>query len=290
MKQKNSLSTPAQIKKSLGISYLGGCNSPKLVKSLERNVMTYGVYLAPGNISGHQVCPNSDNCCKYCLNGSGRNKIELLTYKGGGPIQQSRIKKTKLFFEDHPAFMRLLIHEINQARKKAETAGMTLAVRLNCTSDISPEEFVLDGKNILQLYPDIQFYDYTKVFNRAELLEKYGNYDLTFSFSGENWTDCEKVLKKGSRVAVVFEDTFPEKFRGYPVIDANGYDARFLDTGKIICGLTYKRVANDYSNGKYQRPETTFVNQNVKDTLEEQQKNNKTVNPSPLHILSPYTL
>lgn len=290
MKQKNSLSTPTQIKKSLGISYLGGCNSPKLIKSLERNVMTYGVYLAPGNISGHQVCPNSDNCCKYCLNGSGRNKIELLTRKGGGSIQESRIRKTKLFFEDRPAFMRLLIHEINQARLKAEAAGMTLAVRLNCTSDISPEEFKMDGKNVLQLYPDIQFYDYTKVFNRAKLLEKYENYDLTFSFSGENWTDCKRVLEKGYRVAVVFEDTFPEKFKDYPVIDANGYDARFLDTGSIICGLTYKKVANDYVNGKYQRPETTFVNRYIKGSSEEQQKNNKTVNPSPLHILSPYTL
>lgn len=290
MKLKNPILTPAQIKKSQGISYLGGCNSPKLVKSLERNVMTYGVYLAPGNLSGHQVCPNSDNCCKYCLNGSGRNKIELLTYKDGGPIQQSRIKKTKLFFEDRPAFMRLLIHEINQAKKKAEVAGMTLAVRLNCTSDISPEEFILDGKNILQLYPDIQFYDYTKAFSRVGLLGKYKNYDLTFSFSGENWADCEKVLKKGYRVAVVFEDKLPETFKNYPVIDANGYDARFLDTGGTICGLTYKRVANDYVTGKYQRPETTFVNRNGKDTSAEQQKNNKTVNSSPLHILSPYTL
>ncbi|MCD8251914.1 MAG: hypothetical protein LUD40_07960 [Phocaeicola dorei] len=272
MKQKNSTLTPAQIKKTVGISYLGGCNSPKLVKSLERNVMTYGVYLTPGNLSGYQVCPNSDNCCKYCLNGSGRNKIELLTYKDGGPIQQSRIKKTKLFFENRPAFMRLLVHEINQARKKADAVGMTLAIRLNCTSDISPEEFILDGKNILQLYPDIQFYDYTKVFNRTRLLSRYKNYDLTFSFSGENWTDCEMVLKKGYRVAVVFEDILPETFRNYPVIDANGYDARFLDTGGTICGLTYKRVANDYVTGKYQRPETTFVNRNVKDTSEKQQK------------------
>lgn len=260
MKQKNSLSTPAQIKKSLGISYLGGCNSPKLIKSLERNVMTYGVYLAPGNISGHQVCPNSDNCCKYCLNGSGRNKIELLTYKGGGAIQQSRIKKTKLFFEDRPAFMRLLIHEINHAKQKADAANMTLAVRLNCTSDISLEEFTLGGKNILQFFPSIQFYDYTKVFDHAALLKKYANYDLTFSYSGENWDECINVLEQGFRVAVVFEDTLPKTFKGYTVIDANGYDARFLDDGGIICGLTYKRVANDYAGGKYQRPDTTFVN------------------------------
>lgn len=290
MEQKNSILTPAQIKKSQGISYLGGCNSPKLVKSLERNVMTYGVYLAPGNLSGYQVCPNSDNCCKYCLNGSGRNKIELLTYTGGGPIQKSRIKKTKLFFEDRPAFMQLLVHEINQARKKAEKAGMTLAVRLNCTSDINPEEFKLDDKNILQLYPDIQFYDYTKVFSHVTLLDKYSNYDLTFSFSGENWTDCEQVLKKGYRVAVVFEDTLPKAFKDYPVIDANGYDARFLDTGEIICGLTYKRVANDYVNGKFQRPQTTFVNHCKKERTVQPIQSQKEVNYSPLHVLSPYTL
>lgn len=60
-------------------------------------------------------------------------------------------------------------------------------------------------------------------------------------------------------MAVVFENVLPEEFRGYSVIDANQYDARFLDEGGLICGLTYKKVANDYVNGKYQRPETTFV-------------------------------
>lgn len=255
----NTLS-PAQIKKKLGISYLGGCNSPKLVKSLERNVMTYGVYFASHNLSGYNVCPNSDNCCRYCLHGSGRNKLELLSNKNGGPIQNSRVKKTKLFFEDRPSFMRLLIHEISHAKQKADASNMTLAIRLNCTSDISPEEFTIDSKNILQLFPSIQFYDYTKVFEHAALLKKYTNYDLTFSYSGENWDECVKVLEQGFRVAVVFEDILPETFRNYPVIDANGYDARFLDAGGIICGLTYKKVANDYASGKYQRPETTFVN------------------------------
>lgn len=47
--------SPAQIKKYLGISYLGGYNSSKLIKSKERNVMTYGVYLAPHNLSGYNV-------------------------------------------------------------------------------------------------------------------------------------------------------------------------------------------------------------------------------------------
>lgn len=255
---------PSKIKQELGISYLGGCNSPKLIKSYGRNVLTYGVYLAPHNISGYDVCPESCNCRQYCLHGSGRNKIELLTNREGGPIQNSRIKKTKLFFEDRAKFMHLLIHEINQARKKAESNGMKFAIRLNCTSDICLEEFVLDGKNILQLFPKLQFYDYTKVPDHVKLLEKYTNYDLTFSFDGENWDTCKKLLDNGLRVAVVFEESIPTEFRGYPVIDANGDDARFLDEGGVVCGLIYKKVANDYVNGKYQRPDTTFITRNKK--------------------------
>lgn len=256
----NNTFSPSKTKKDLGISYLGGCNSPKLAKSLKQNVMTYGVYFAPHTVSGYNVCPQSSNCCKYCLHGSGRNKLELLSHKEGGAITKSRIKKTKFFFEEKETFMQLLIHEIKQAKKKAEVAGMKFAVRLNCTSDIHLEQFVLNGKNILQLFPDTQFYDYTKVFSHAELSEKYSNYDITYSFSGENWEECELLLKRGYRIAVVFEDALPAEFKGYPVIDANEYDARFLDDGGIICGLTYKRVANDYVNGKFQRPDTTFVN------------------------------
>lgn len=256
----NNTFSPSKTKKELGISYLGGCNSPKLEKSLKQNVMTYGVYFAPHTVSGYNVCPQSSNCCKYCLHGSGRNKLELLSHKEGGPITKSRIKKTKLFFEDKETFMQLLIHEIIQAKKKAEAAGMKFAIRLNCTSDIDLEQFTLGGKNILQLFPDTQFYNYTKVLEHIRLSEKYGNYDITYSFSGENWDECEVLLKKGYRVAVVFEDILPAEFRGYPVIDANEYNARFLDDGGIICGLTYKRGANDYATGKYQRPDTTFFN------------------------------
>ena len=68
---------------------------------------------------------------------------------------------------------------------------MKFAIRLNCTSDINLEEFELNGKNILQLFPDTQFYDYTKVLKNTTLTEKYSNYDITFSYSGENWEDCE---------------------------------------------------------------------------------------------------
>ncbi len=175
----------------------------------------------------------------------------FFSHKEGGAITQSRIKKTKLFFEDKETFMQLLIHEIGQAKKKAEAAGMKFAVRLNCTSDIHLEQFTSGGKNILQLFPDTQFYDYTKVFSHTELSEKYSNYDITYSFSGENWDECEVLLKKGYRVAVVFEDTIPAEFKGYPSWMPTSMTPASLIKGGIICGLTYKRVANDYVNGKF---------------------------------------
>ncbi|MCS2956979.1 hypothetical protein NXX53_06765 [Bacteroides salyersiae] len=80
-------------------------------------------------------------------------RLELLKNKGSGSIEQSRIKKTKYFFEHRAMFMHLLIHEIKQAIQKAAAESKELAVRLNCTSDINLEEFVFDGKNILQPVP-----------------------------------------------------------------------------------------------------------------------------------------
>lgn len=99
-----------------------------------------------------------------------------------------------------------------------------------------------------------------KVLHTEVLKEQqYKNYDLTFSYSGDNWEQCKVLLKKGYRIAVVFENRLPEQFRGYPVVNAIDDDARFLDSGGIICGLTYKKVANDYVGGKFQKPETVFI-------------------------------
>ena len=242
-----------------GISYLGNVSqSMKLRLSEEHGVLTYGVYLAPANMSGYEVCPCSSFCREFCLNASGHNKIDLLA--GRNRIQSARIRKTRLFFEDRDRFMRILIHEISRARKQAEAKGLGFAVRLNCTSDLNPEEFVYDGRNILEIFKDVQFYDYTKVPKRLSLLNKYPNYDLTFSYDGHNGRICSDFLDKGGKVAVVFGDlhTLPKKFMGHNVHDGNAYDMRYLDPAGVV-GLHYHPVAGDYKNGKFIMPNTAFV-------------------------------
>ena len=186
---------------------------------------------------------------------------------GVSKIDLSRIKKTRLFYENRPLFMRVLIHEIKRAQNRAKEMNLNFAVRLNCTSDLSPELFKdpETGLNILQLFPDVQFYDYTKVAGRLSILNKYSNYDLTFSYDGYNWDTAQKFLQAGGRVAVVFykQHVLPLSFAGYNVIDGNKYDMRYIDPAGVIVGLFYHTTGANYKTVDgvrvYEAPKNDFV-------------------------------
>lgn len=230
-------------KQDIKVSYLGNVNSSsKIVKGEKFNELTYILYLAPHTLSGHNVCPMATKECIFsCLHESGHNAIDIHENK----INKSRIKKTKLFFSDRDFFSAWIFAEIETAQKKAQKKGMNFSVRINGTSDINPESMQVDGVNLFQRFKDVQFYDYTKVFNRSKLLAKYDNYDLTFSYSGENWNDCEKILnEKSGRVAVVFADQLPKTYKGFKVIDGDESDIRYKDEIGVIVGLKFKRVRN----------------------------------------------
>jgi len=253
--------------KELGISYLGNVGqSMKMRLSKKNGTMTYCLYLAPWTMSGYQVCPKGQHCHKFCLNGSGQNKCdELARGVEGSTINRSRIKKTRLFYEDRDTFMRLMIHEIKRKQRYAAANGFDFSVRINGTSDLSPTLFKdASGKNLLELFPNVMFYDYTKVFSRVNLLERYSNYNLTFSFDGYNWEECEEFLRRGGNVAVVFYgERLPKMFRGWRVEDGNKDDMRYLSTPQSIIGLHYHVTANDYKmvNGKrvFVKPNTPFI-------------------------------
>lgn len=274
--EKNQFSRTKALKE-VGVSYLGATKqSAKLMYSYNNGVETYGIYLAPATLardSKHKninVCPFSQQCADSCLAGAGHNKVAILAQKGAAgltKIDQARIKKTHLFYDDREKFMRILISEIRSAKARAEKNGKGFAIRLNCTSDLSPEIFVLDGKNILEIFPDVQFYDYTKVPQRLNLIGKYKNYFLTYSYDGTPFSEqvAKQYLANGGQVAVVYDicdengkQTLPKEWWGYDVVDANGYDMRYLD-GNCVAGLHYHRVGKDYVNGEYRPKQTPFI-------------------------------
>ena len=238
--------------RTTGVNYLASLSKTvKHLKSLKYEELTLSLYLAPAKMSGYEVCPGrTAECTRLCLNQSGKN---IGPQKERGDfINQSRITKTRLFFEERDFFMDWLITEIEAAKRKAVRMTHKLSIRLNNTSDISPEDFTRNGKNILEMYPDIQFYEYTKVPSRVRLMERYSNYDVTFSYTGYNLETCKQMLENDTRVAVVFKK-LPEVWEGYKVIDGDAYDMRYKDDKKVIVGLKYKVNRNKLT------PETKFV-------------------------------
>jgi hypothetical protein len=158
-------------------------------------------------------------------------------------IQRARIRKTQYFFADRAGFMLDLAYDIQKAIRFAERQGLTPVFRLNGTSDLSWEKYevpVFCTRNIFELFPNVQFYDYTKVLGRK--VADIPNYHLTFSRAESNAADLPKAYEQGMNIAVVY-DKIPEG-----VYSADETDLRFLDPKVGIIGLKAKgRAKKDYS-------------------------------------------
>jgi hypothetical protein len=215
--------------------------NPKLMKGEKKGYLSFVLHLAPADVSGYNTCPKATaGCKKACLNTAGRGGI----FKKGettNVIQQARIRKTKDFFENREQFLQDLRKDITLAIKQAEKKGLTPAFRLNGTSDISWEKY-----GIIEEFPNVQFYDYTKVRNRK--VSHLKNYHLTFSKADGNDSDVEKVVSQGMNVAAVFVKV-PETYLGRKVINGDETDLRFLDEKNVIVGLKAKGKAKKDTTG-----------------------------------------
>ncbi len=189
----------------------------KINKSTKKGFWTFGIHLAPAKLSGFNVCAwASKGCADACLNTAGRGRMTA--------IQESRIKKTRWFYNERENFMLQLVKEIGNAIKLAVKKSQTPCFRLNLTSDLAWESQKFNGVKLMEIFPDVQFYDYTKSFKR---MEKYlkgefpKNYHLTFSRSESNAKETEKVLRLGGNVACVFRNELPKTWQGYKVINGD---------------------------------------------------------------------
>jgi hypothetical protein len=222
--------------------------NPKIQKGTKLGYLSFILHLAPADLSGYNTCPKATEGCKSaCLNTAGRGGM----FKKGentNTIQKARIRKTKYFYEDRAGFMLDLAYDIQKAIKFAEKQGLTPVIRLNGTSDLSWEKYevpVFCTRNIFELFPTVQFYDYTKVLGRK--VADIKNYFLIFSKADGNDADVAKAMAQGMNVAAVF-DQLPDSYMGKEVIDADETDLRFLDPKGVIAGLKAKgRAKKDYS-------------------------------------------
>ena len=222
--------------------------NPKIQKGTKMGYLSFILHLAPADVSGYNTCPKATAGCKAaCLNTAGRGGM----FKRGettNTIQKARIRKARYFFEDRNAFMLDLYADIQKAIRFAERKGLTPVFRLNGTSDLSWEKYELGatGKNIFALFPDVQFYDYTKVPKRK--VDSIDNYHLTFSQADGNGKDADWAISKNMNVTVVF-DKIPTEYKGKPVYNADDTDLRFLDPKGVVLGLKAKGRAKKDTTG-----------------------------------------
>jgi len=231
-------------------------SNPKIGKSVKFGYLTAVLHLAPADLSGYEVCPmRTAGCTAACLNTAGRGGLA----KGGrlsfadvakgtrsNAVQAARVRRTKLYFEARAEFMSALIADIEKVIRTAAKLGLKPAIRLNGTSDI-PWERVRFGShaNVMELFPQVMFYDYTKRPNRKDLP---ANYKLCFSLAENNDAEALVALANGLNVAAVFH-AVPDTFKGFAVINGDEHDLRFLDPAGVIVGLKAKGNAKGDTSG-----------------------------------------
>lgn len=169
----------------------------------------------------------------------------------------SRLRKT-LFFQQYQAEAIAMIKaEIKLFEARAAKQGFVLLVRLNGTSDIRWENY-----GIVQAFPTVQFYDYTKLANRKNVP---ANYDLTFSYSGvaAYQSQVKLAIAAGMRIAAVFDKRATvlamletkATFMGLQIVDGDDTDVRHIDPMGCVVAL--------YAKGSAKRDVSGFVVRHV---------------------------
>jgi len=246
---------------SKSFKILSVASDPKTIKGEKYGFLTAVTYGAPSRSSGYNTCSSaSPGCISSCL---GRYAGRANIIKKGelsNVIRDTRIDRTKLYFEDRPKYMGMMVKELNALVRKALRDELIPVYRPNGSTDTPYERVPLVHEgvtypNIMSLFPEMQMYDYTKVLKRALAFvrgEMPSNYHLTFSATEDNHDECLEVLRAGGNVAMVF-DKVPLYYDGYEVINGDESDLRFNDKKNVIVGLKAKGKARNDNSGFVRR-------------------------------------
>lgn len=245
MSQKQAAPAPLVSEYGFGflLSFNADAKSQKSVEKFGDKWLPLVMYLAPGRMSGIELCPDrTPECYKTCIFTTGRGMMS--------PVWTARLNRAKLFANNTPVFMDRLVRELEWWNSKARKQGKRLCVRLNGTSDIAWEQV---APELFRMFSDVQFYDYTKTTDR--MFKKLpDNYYLCLSRSEKNDEKVYEVVSNtDGNVAVVLNVkkdqplpetmTLKDKFGMSvirPVIDGDLHDLRFMDPPDVFVGLRAK--------------------------------------------------
>jgi len=177
------------------------------------------------------VCEfSTPGCRKHCVVWSGHGKVPA--------VIEARRRRKILFARNPAAFHSMLLFDFVDARKFAERKQVRAAIRPNAFSDVPWEERLR-----LDHWPDIQFYDYTKDWDRAMRFvdgELPDNYHLVYSWSDREQDECPIRTAKEHGVSIALPGD-KDKWRAackkarVPFVDGDEHDMTFLhEPGSLI--------------------------------------------------------
>ena len=158
--------------------------------------------------------------------------------------------RKELLLNGRRGFENRLRSEISTFALQCKAKRQTPAIRLNVASD-------LDWSYIARMFPEISFYDYTKVKSRLTNPTWPTNYELTYSRSERSHVRTMGAqLRRGRNVSIVFDtrywpqggriDPLPSTWQidgeTWPIVDGDKHDVRLrtLDGSSVIVGLRFK--------------------------------------------------
>jgi hypothetical protein len=176
------------------------------------------------------------NLCPFATPGCARSCFADFDRLAWPQVKRAAVART-LLLARHPELFQAIL-KADLARELAHAGHQPLVARLNVVSDVAWER---EYPELFAEFPTVRFMDYTKDIARVLDPARPANYHLTFSRSEANEHECRRALAAGHNVTVVFRrPPFPATFWGYPVIDGDRNDLRFLDPAPCVVALRAK--------------------------------------------------
>lgn len=230
-------------------------DSAKAIKAMGFGVINGIHYMAPHDLGSigtgkhFSLCVSaSPGCIALCL---GEHSGQAGMAKDGelNSVRKSRRQKAQRFMAERKTYMAEVALATAQEFRRAANKGFGFVARFNGSTDVAAEgiNVVVDAalakklsklmrrdiaagvyRNLMTLFPEIQFVDYTKIWQRFGR-ELPANYSLTFSLAENNHEKALELLSRGVNVAAVFGGAMPATWHGYTVINGDEHDLRHLD-------------------------------------------------------------
>jgi len=242
--------------------------NPKVEKGIDFDYLTNIFHGAPSFASLYNSCASASlGCGLNCLNESGHGQKHMMN-NDVHSVHVARVTRTMIWFRFRNQFKAKMQREIRALVRKAKRMNLVPVVRPNGTTDFNFESL---WPELFTDNTDVTFYDYSKNPNRD--VSHIPNYSLSFSVSETNLDTAKAELARGLNVVMVLRlkrnDTKPDYVLGYPTINGDIHDLRFLDDNTkphVVCLFAKGHAYNDKTGFVYDLDtvNATYNNNNAK--------------------------